>query len=115
MIDITDEKTNGIIYETFDTPRPASLFFAKTPVHSAEHKGSYRILTDAMQYHENCESLVPQKFSSVRYICVHMHVSGFLCVNMHMVSHLLVINRPKSMELKTLLIPGDRHTEAKKC
>ena len=37
LIDITDEKTNGIIlYETFDTP--ASLFFAKTPVHSDEHK-----------------------------------------------------------------------------
>ena len=35
LIDIMDEKTNGIIYETFDTP--ASLFFAK--VHSAEHKG----------------------------------------------------------------------------
>ena len=37
LIDITDEKTNGIIYESFDTP--ASLFFEKTPVHSAEHKG----------------------------------------------------------------------------
>ena len=44
MIDITDEKMHGIIYETFDTP--ASLFFAKTPVHSAEHKGSYRIFAD---------------------------------------------------------------------
>ena len=33
LIDITDEKTNGIIYEMFNTP--ASLFFEKTPVHSA--------------------------------------------------------------------------------
>ena len=54
LIDITDEKTNGIIYETFDTP--ASLFFAKTPVHNAEHKGSYRIFADAVQYRENRES-----------------------------------------------------------
>ena len=43
LIDITDEKmnTNSIIYKTFNTP--ASLFFAKTPVHSAEHEGLYRI------------------------------------------------------------------------
>ena len=54
LIDITDEKTNGIIYKTFNTP--ASLFFAKTPVHSAEHKGSYGIFVDAVQYCENCES-----------------------------------------------------------
>ena len=54
LLDITDEKTNGIIYETFDTP--ASLFFEKTPVHSAEHKGSYRIFADAVQYRENRES-----------------------------------------------------------
>ena len=41
-----DDKTNGIIYEmeTFDTP--ASLFFKKTPVHSTEHKGSYKIFAD---------------------------------------------------------------------
>ena len=69
LIDITDEKTNGIIYEMFDTP--ASLFFEKTPVHSAEHEGSNRIFTDlifvdALQYRENCESLVPRKFPSVR-------------------------------------------------
>ena len=69
LIDITDEKTNGIIYETFDTP--ASLFFAKTPVHSAEHKRSFRIFADlifadAVQYRENRESLVPRKFPSVR-------------------------------------------------
>ena len=40
LIDIMDKKTNtnSIIYETFDTP--ASLFFTKTPVHSAEHEGS---------------------------------------------------------------------------
>ena len=71
LINITDEETNSIIYETLDTP--ASLFFAKTPVHSTEHKGSYRIFadlifTDAMQYHENRESLVPRKFPSVRYL-----------------------------------------------
>ena len=66
LIDITDEKTNGIIYETFDTP--ASLLFAKTPVHSAEHKGSYRIFADAVQYRENRESLVPRKFPSVRQL-----------------------------------------------
>ena len=66
LINITDEKTNGIIYETFDTP--TSLFFAKTPVHSAEHKGSYRIFADAVQYRENRESLVLRKFPSVRYI-----------------------------------------------
>ena len=65
LIDITDEKMNGIIYETFDTP--ASLCFAKTPVHSTEHKGLYRIFVDAVQYRENCESLVPRKFPSVRY------------------------------------------------
>ena len=67
LIDITDEKTNGIIYEMFNTP----AFFAKTPVHSAEHKGSYRIFADlifadAVQYRENRESLVPRKFPSVR-------------------------------------------------
>ena len=72
LIDITDEKTNGIIYETFNTPRPASFFFAKTPVHSAEHKGSYRIFADlifadAVKYRKNCESLVLQKFPSVWY------------------------------------------------
>ena len=67
LIDITGEKTNtNSIYETFDTP--ASLFFAKTPVHSAEHEGSYRIFADlifadAVQYRE---SLVPQKFPNVR-------------------------------------------------
>ena len=59
LINLTDEKTNGIIYETFDTP--ASLFFAKSPVHSAEHKGSYRIFADlifvnAVQYRENHKS-----------------------------------------------------------
>ena len=64
LIDITDEKTNVIIYETFDTP--ASLFFAKSPVHSTEHEGSYRIFADAMQYRKNRESLVPLKFPSVR-------------------------------------------------
>ena len=69
LIDITDEKTNGIIYETFNTP--SSLFFEKTPVHSAEHKGSHRIFADlifadAVQYRENRESLVPRKFPSVR-------------------------------------------------
>ena len=63
LIDITDEKTNGIIHEMFDTP--ASLFLAKTPVYSAEHKGLYRIFADlifadAMQYRENRESLVPR-------------------------------------------------------
>ena len=58
LIDIIDKKmnTNSITYETFDIP--ASLFFAKTPVHSAEHKGSYRIFTDlifadAVQYRES--------------------------------------------------------------
>ena len=71
LIDITDEKMNGIIYKTFNTP--ASLFFAKTPVYSAEHKGSYRIFVDlifadAVQYRENRENLVPRKFPSVRYI-----------------------------------------------
>ena len=67
LIDITDEKTNGIIisYETFDTP--ASLIFAKTTVHSAEHK-LYRIFVDAVQYRENRESLVPLKIPSVRYV-----------------------------------------------
>ena len=65
LIDITDEKTNSIIYETFDTP--ASLFFEKTPVHSAEHKESPRIFADAVQYCENRESLVPRKFPSVWY------------------------------------------------
>ena len=69
LIDIMDEKTNDIIYETFVTP--ASLFFAKTPVHSAEHKGLFRIFADlifadAVQYRENRESLVPRKFPSVR-------------------------------------------------
>ena len=59
LIDITDEKMNGIIYEIFDTP--ASLFFAKTPVHSTEHQGLYRIFADlifadAVQYRENRES-----------------------------------------------------------
>ena len=60
LIDITDEKTNtnSIIYETFDTP--ASLFFAKTPVHSAEHEGLYRIFADlifanAVQYHKTAK------------------------------------------------------------
>ena len=43
LIDITDDKTNGTIYKTFDTP--ASLFFDKTPVHSAEHTRSYRIFS----------------------------------------------------------------------
>ena len=74
LIDITDVKKNTnsiILYEAFDTP--ASLFFAKTPVHSAEHKGSYRIFADlifadAVQYREIRESLVPQKFPSIRYI-----------------------------------------------
>ena len=71
LIDITDEKTNGIIYETFDIP--ASLFFEKTPVHSVEHKGSYRIFADlifadAVLYRENRKSLVLRKFPSVRYI-----------------------------------------------
>ena len=70
LLNITDEKTNGITYKTFDTP--ASLFFEKTPVHSAEHKGSYRIFAysifeDAVQYRENRESFVPRKFPSVRY------------------------------------------------
>ena len=46
--------TNSIIYKLFDTP--ASLFFAKTPVHSAEHEGLYRIFADAVQYRENRES-----------------------------------------------------------
>ena len=46
--------TNSIIYELFDTP--TSLFFAKTPVHSAEHEGLYRIFADAVQYRENRES-----------------------------------------------------------
>ena len=69
LIDIMDKKTNGIIYETFDTP--ASLFFEKTPVHSAEHKGLYRIFADlifadAVQYRKNRESLVPRKFPSVQ-------------------------------------------------
>ena len=64
LIDITDKKTN--------TNTPASLFFAKTPVHSAEHEGSYRIFVnlifaDAVQYRENRKSLVPRKFPSVWY------------------------------------------------
>ena len=71
LIDITDEKTSDVIYKTFYTP--AFLFFAKTPVHSAEHKGLYRIFgdlifADAVQYRENRESLVLRKFASVRYI-----------------------------------------------
>ena len=83
MIDITDEKTNGIIYETFDTP--TSLFFAKTPVHSAEHKGSYRIFADlifadAVQYRENRESLVPRKFPSLRYY-VGRFLTEYGCFN----------------------------------
>ena len=71
LIDIMDEKvTNGIIYKTFDTS--ASLFFAKIHVHSAEHKGSYRIFADlifadAVQYRKNHDSLVLRKFPSVRY------------------------------------------------
>ena len=64
-----DEKTKCIIYEMFDTP--ASLLLAKTPVHSAEHKGLYRIFADlifadAVQFRQNCESLVLQKYPSVR-------------------------------------------------
>ena len=56
---LTSLKRSVIIYETLNTP--ASLFFAKTPVHSAEHEGSYRIFADiifadAVQYCENCES-----------------------------------------------------------
>ena len=64
MIDITDEKTNGIIYETFDTT--ASLFFAKTPVHSAEHKGSYRIFADLI--FRGCRAVLrkPRKFSTAK-------------------------------------------------
>ena len=69
LIDITDNKTNSIIYETFVTP--AFLFYAKTPVHSAEHKGSYRIFADlifadVVQYRENHENLAPRKFPSIR-------------------------------------------------
>ena len=64
LIDITDEKANGIIYETFDTP--ASLFFAKTPVHSAEHKGSYRIFADLI--FRGCRAVPrkPRKFSTAK-------------------------------------------------
>ena len=71
LIDITDEKTNDVIYKTFYTSTPAFLFFAKTPVYSAEHKGLYKIFgdlifADAVQYRENRESLVLRKFASVR-------------------------------------------------
>ena len=82
LIDITDEKTNGIIYETFDTP--ASLFFAKTPVHSAEHKGSYRIFTDlifanAVQYRKNRETLVYHKSPYILYCTLYCMSKMYMC------------------------------------
>ena len=64
MIDITDEKTNGIMYETFDTS--ASLFFAKTPVNSAEHKGSYRIFADLFFHRCRAVPRKPRKFSTAK-------------------------------------------------
>ena len=66
LINITDEKMNGIIYKTFYTP--ASLFFAKTPVHSAEHKGSSRIFTDLILRGCRAVPRKPRKFPSLRYI-----------------------------------------------
>ena len=64
MIDITDEKTHGIIYETVNTP--ASLFFAKTPVQSAEHKGSYRVFADLI--FRGCRAVLRKlrKFSTAK-------------------------------------------------
>ena len=85
LIDITDEKTHGIVNETFDTP--ASLFFAKTPVHSAEHKGSYRIFADLI--FRGCRAVPrkPRKFStakiSKRTVCViadTVYHAAHLCV-----------------------------------
>ena len=72
-----DEKTNtkSIIYEMFDTP--ASLFFAKTPVHSAEHEGLYRIFAglifaDAMQYCKNRE-----RFRAYGTMSFHCMCNGY--------------------------------------
>ena len=64
MIDITDEKMNSIIYEMFDTP--ASLFFAKTPVHNAEHKGSHRIFADLILCGCRAVPRKPRKFSTAK-------------------------------------------------
>ena len=82
LIDITDEKINGIIYKTFDTP--ASLFFAKTPVHSAEHEGLYRIFADlifadAMLYRENRESF--RAYGTPFIQTTALSISGIECRN----------------------------------
>ena len=77
LIDITDEKTHGIIYETFDTP--ASLFFAKTPVHSAEHKGSFRIFADLI--FRGCRAVPrkPRKFSTAKISKRTVSIMCFTC------------------------------------
>ena len=82
LIDITDEttNTNSKIYETFDTRAPASLFFAKTPVHSAEHEGLYRIFADlifadAVQYRESRESFRAYTvYFQFETICMYAHM-----------------------------------------
>ena len=77
LIDITDEKTNGIIYKTFDTP--TSLFFAKTPVHSAEHKELFRIFADLF-------SRIPRSTAKTANVTERtVSISGYVyrCTNLH--------------------------------